>query len=142
MQKSLTFSGTEASPMLASVAGAAVLVVAMGIGRFAFTGMYPLMVKQSIITVAGGSLAASANYAGYLIGALLAGYFDNRHAARSSRLALIGTVVCLAALSLPLPFSPSVDTAYIVVMRLIAGILSALALVSASVWLFHVVGHH
>ena len=50
-------------------ASAMVLIVGMGFGRFAFTGLYPLMVDEGILSIAGGSWAASANYAGYLLGA-------------------------------------------------------------------------
>ncbi|PMS38301.1 putative MFS family arabinose efflux permease [Trinickia symbiotica] len=124
------------APVLESIAGALILAVGMGFGRFSFTGMYPLMVKEAAMTVSGGSLAASANYAGYLLGALAVSRIDHRHAVRLCQFATIGTVVCLATLAL----HPSI--ALIIGARFIAGAMSALALVAVSVWLFHVVGHH
>jgi MFS family permease len=121
---------------LEAVAGALVLAIGMGFGRFSFTGMYPLMVRDGVIDVTAGSVAASANYAGYLLGAILMSRFRNGHAARLCQLSMIGTIACLAVLSLHL--SPSL----IAVVRFVAGAVSAVALVAASIWLLHVVGHH
>lgn len=46
-------------------------MIGMGYGRFAFTGVLPLMLNEGLLTLHEGNLAASANYAGYLVGALL-----------------------------------------------------------------------
>jgi hypothetical protein len=53
-------------------AGFAALAVAMGIGRFAFTPLLPMMQGEGAIDVAQGGWLASANYVGYLAGALSA----------------------------------------------------------------------
>lgn len=131
-----TYTRAARSPILESLTGALILAVGMGFGRFAFTGMYPLMVKEAVMTVSAGSLAASANYAGYLLGALAMSRVAERHAARLSRIALAGTVICLAALA----FHPTVSM--LVAARFVAGVMSAVSLVAASVWLLHVMGHH
>jgi MFS family permease len=55
-----------------SFSGFIALVVAMGIGRFAFTPMLPLMQADSGLDLAQGGWLASANYLGYLIGGLMA----------------------------------------------------------------------
>ncbi|HEV7880518.1 YbfB/YjiJ family MFS transporter [Bradyrhizobium sp.] len=47
------------------------LAVAMGIGRFAFTPLLPLMVQDSGVSLVQGSWLATANYVGYLVGALM-----------------------------------------------------------------------
>ena len=58
-------------------AGAAVwtglvgLAVAMGIGRFAFTPLLPLMQHDAGLSLLQGSWLATANYAGYLAGAVI-----------------------------------------------------------------------
>lgn len=130
------FTQIRRAPILESLAGALVLAVGMGFGRFSFTGMYPLMVKEAAITVSAGSLAASANYAGYLLGALAMSRVGERHSARLSRIAIVGTVVCLAALA----FHPNIPM--LVATRFIAGAMSAMSLVAASVWLLQALGHH
>ena len=57
-------------PLAIAVAGLVSLAVAMGIGRFAFTPLLPIMLAERSVTLAGASLLASANYLGYLLGAL------------------------------------------------------------------------
>jgi len=129
-------SRNEASAILDALAGALVLAIGMGFGRFAFTGMYPLMVHEGQLTIASGSLAASANYVGYLVGALMMSRVHHRHSARLCQVAMLGTIGCLFALSFDL------GLVYILTVRLVAGIFSAWAMVTASTWLFHVVGYH
>ena len=43
----------------------------MGIGRFAFTPVLPMMQHEGALSITGAAWLASANYAGYLAGALL-----------------------------------------------------------------------
>ncbi|MBX3658164.1 MAG: YbfB/YjiJ family MFS transporter [Ramlibacter sp.] len=59
------------SPRRIAVAGLLSLAVAMGIGRFAFTPLLPMMLADGVITLPAASWLASANYLGYLVGALL-----------------------------------------------------------------------
>lgn len=116
---------------LAAGAAALILVIGMGFGRFAFTGLYPLMVADGQISLAGGSYAASANYAGYLIGALLAALITGVPSRRLCAWATITTVVMLGVLVLAMP------EWLIVLVRGIAGAASAIAMVAASHWLIH-----
>src|SRR3546814_16415570 len=53
--------------------GLVALAVAMGIGRFAFTPLLPMMQNDAGLALTQGGWLASANYLGYLIGALAAG---------------------------------------------------------------------
>ena len=108
----------------------------MGFGRFSFTGMYPVMVHDGLLTVSGGSLAASSNYLGYLVGAVLLSRAHQRHAAVLSQVAMVGTILCLAALCVDLGLT------YILAVRFFAGVFSALAMIMATTWLFHGVGYH
>jgi predicted MFS family arabinose efflux permease len=62
----------EPSPMTVALAGFAALAIAMGIGRFAFTPILPLMREDAALSVAAGGWLAAANYLGYLLGALAA----------------------------------------------------------------------
>ena len=103
------------------------LAVAMGVGRFAFTPLYPLMLQDGLLNDEGGALLAASNYLGYLVGALVAA----RVAARSATLmvlALIGTVMMTAAMgwTAALPAWAA--------LRFGAGVLSAWALVATSAW--------
>ena len=58
-------------PVVIAVAGALALATAMGIGRFAFTPLMPMMLADGAVDLAGASWLATANYFGYLVGALL-----------------------------------------------------------------------
>src|ERR1700729_2853753 len=49
----------------------AALAAAMGVGRFVFTPVLPLMEAQAHLTSGGASTLATSNYLGYLVGALL-----------------------------------------------------------------------
>ncbi|BCP54857.1 sugar transporter [Kaistia sp. 32K] len=121
---------------MAAVAAAIVLVIGMGFGRFAFTGLYPQMVADGQISVGGGSYAASANYAGYLIGALLVSFLTGISARRQCSIAVGATVAALGLLWLPLPEGA------VIAVRGFAGVASAIALVAASHWLIHDRQHH
>lgn len=112
-----------------AIDAALIMAIGMGFGRFAFTAIYPQMVEDGILDLHGGSLAASANYAGYLLGALLAVRIRAHNAHQLCLWSMIGTVLCLALPAL-------VDsTAFIVAIRGIAGAFSALAMVAVSLWL-------
>ncbi len=50
--------------------GLASLALAMGIGRFAFTPLLPMMREDGIVTIADGGLLASVHFLGYLLGAV------------------------------------------------------------------------
>jgi MFS family permease len=60
------------SGLRVAIAGCAALAVAMGVGRFAFTPLLPIMQQDAGLSVADGGWLASANYLGYLVGALSA----------------------------------------------------------------------
>lgn len=54
------------------LAGATLLLVVHGLGRFVYTPLLPWLVEDGVLTVQQGANIASWNYLGYLIGALLA----------------------------------------------------------------------
>jgi predicted MFS family arabinose efflux permease len=60
------------SPMAVALAGLSALAIAMGVGRFAFTPILPMMRDDAGLSVAGGAWLASANYFGFLLAALSA----------------------------------------------------------------------
>ena len=58
------------TPLKIALAGLVSLGVAMGIGRFAFTPLLPMMLAERSVDLTSASLLASANYLGYLVGAV------------------------------------------------------------------------
>lgn len=111
----------------AALACAVVLAVALGVGRFAFTPLLPLMLKSGSLDIRHGGWLASANYAGYLIGALSCAAIRLDHA-RMVRLALASTILLTLAMGL-------VHVFWLwAAIRFAAGVVSAWAFVFASQW--------
>jgi len=120
-----------------ALAGAVSLAVAMGIGRFAFTPLLPMMLGDGVIDLQQASWLASANYLGYLAGALLCTFqpwiwarvkrlpvVDARALVRAG---LVATVLLTLAMALPLPgLWPT--------LRFAAGVASAVVFVFTSGW--------
>ncbi|WP_341906071.1 YbfB/YjiJ family MFS transporter [Polaromonas sp. YR568] len=61
----------RASPWPIALAGLVALAVAMGLGRFAFTPLLPMMLHDGVVDLPTASWLASANYLGYMLGAVL-----------------------------------------------------------------------
>jgi len=59
-------------PVALALAGFCALAAGMGIGRFAYTPLLPYMQRDLGLAIAAAGYVASANFAGYLAGALLA----------------------------------------------------------------------
>jgi len=57
-------------PLAIAFAGLLSLAVAMGIGRFAFTPLLPMMLHDGSVDLRSGSWLATANYLGYWLGAM------------------------------------------------------------------------
>jgi predicted MFS family arabinose efflux permease len=99
----------------------------MGIGRFAFTPILPMMQADVGISVVDGAWLASSNYVGYLLGAVSAMAMRVRPtAAVRTGLTLIGIVTVAMA------FTHTLATW--ITLRAVAGIASAWVLVFASAW--------
>src|SRR3954469_15517344 len=75
----------------------AALAIAMGIGRFAFTPLLPMMQADAGLTLREGAWLASANYMGYFAGALSASRVSPAVALRGG-LAAIGLSTMLMGL--------------------------------------------
>ncbi|WP_347557532.1 YbfB/YjiJ family MFS transporter [Robbsia sp. KACC 23696] len=110
-----------------ALACAIALAVALGIGRFAFTPLLPLMLKSGALTIREGGWLASSNYAGYLVGALSCAAIRLAHH-RMVRYGLASTVALMLAMGLVHQFWAWV------VIRFIAGAVSACTFVFASQW--------
>ncbi len=103
------------------------LAVALGVGRFAFTPLLPLMLHAGSLDLRHGGLLASANYAGYFIGALTCAFLPVEHA-RVVRAGLVITVVLTLAMGVTTSFPVWI------VVRFVAGVVSAWTFVFASQW--------
>src|SRR5688572_19520122 len=111
----------------AALAGLAALAVAMGVGRFAFTPVLPMMLAAGELSLAGGGWLAAANYAGYLAGALTATRLSGRLAVR---LGLAGIALGTLAMGLEQGFAAWLA------LRAAAGLASAWVLIHVSAWAF------
>lgn len=110
-----------------ALSGFIVLVVAMGIGRFAFTPQVPLMIADGQMTLTGAGLVAAMNYLGYLIGA-----WDAMRAHRGVEGRLYAGIYGAVALTL---LSAFIDNAWLHgALRLVIGCMSGWALVLTAAW--------
>jgi predicted MFS family arabinose efflux permease len=116
-----------------ALAGFTALAVAMGIGRFAFTPILPMMQQALAISVRAGGWLASANYLGYLLGALSATTL-RIPAATVVRAALV--IIGLATLGMGLTESFPAWLA----LRALAGVASAWVLIFSSAWALGTLG--
>ncbi|RVI57231.1 YbfB/YjiJ family MFS transporter, partial [Sinorhizobium meliloti] len=103
------------------------MAVAMGFGRFSYTPILPAMMTDTGLSPADAGLVASANFIGYLAGAVLAGYRWAHGRERGVGLAaLVATTLLLAAMGLT-----SSVLAYSII-RFLAGLASAFAMIFIS----------
>ena len=108
--------------------GIIALAVAMGIGRFAFTPLMPLMLRDATLTLVSSAEWAAANYFGYLIGALSAAWFS-KNPRCGLKVALIGvTLATLAVAAIGQASPPHIGA----LLRCAAGLFSAWTLISTS----------
>ena len=130
-------SSTTIGPWAIAATGAVALATAMGIGRFAFTPLLPMMLHDGVLDLAGASWLASANYLGYLLGAVLCtlqpwiwrriGNPSPPDPAAMVRGGLVATTLLTLAMALPWPAAwPS--------LRFAAGVASACVFVYISGW--------
>ena len=80
-----------------AVAGMFALAAAIGIGRFAFTPLLPMMQHDAGLTLTAGGWLASANYLGYFAGAISAVWL-RMPAVAMVRISLVFNAVLLAAM--------------------------------------------
>ncbi|ODS93045.1 MAG: MFS transporter [Comamonas sp. SCN 65-56] len=122
-------------PWAVALAGLLALAVAMGVGRFAFTPLLPMMLHDKVVTIAQGSWLATANYIGYLVGALvctavpwlLPQLYRRWGPAPFAHAGLAATVVLTLAMALPIP-------ALWPTLRFLAGVASAFVLLNVAAW--------
>ncbi len=109
------------------VAGMLALATAMGIGRFAFTPLLPMMLQDGVVSLPGASGLASANYLGYLVGALFCMFRPLPQPTVMIRIGLVSTLALTLGMAAPWP------TVW-PFLRFFAGVASALVFVYTSGW--------
>ncbi len=115
------------SPFLFLLGGIFALMIAMGIGRFAYTPILPLMQSALSFSDAAAGYLASSNYAGYFIGAVLAGMLPlKKHKTIYLRISLLTSIFTT--------FSMGLSDSYLMMLfiRLLSGVSSAFIFVLAS----------
>jgi predicted MFS family arabinose efflux permease len=117
----------ERSPTSIAFGGLVAMAVAIGIGRFVYTPILPAMLAGLGLSKATAGLIASANFAGYLFGALGA----MRSALPGSRRAwLLGALVLSGVTTGAMGFCGTVPG--FLMLRFLGGVASALALILSS----------
>ncbi|GAA3357556.1 YbfB/YjiJ family MFS transporter [Saccharopolyspora gregorii] len=133
----LDTSERTGSPLPVVVGSAAALAAAMGVGRFAFTPVLPLMQAQTGLSAGLGASLATVNYVGYLAGALVGiaapGVVRSTAVLRGSLLALVASLALMPVLTGAAAWSA---------LRLVAGVASALIfMIAVSTALSRLSGH-
>ncbi|MHA1571245.1 MAG: YbfB/YjiJ family MFS transporter [Alphaproteobacteria bacterium] len=105
-----------------TLVGLVSLAIAMGIGRFAFTPLLPLMRDEGLASIAEGGLLASVHFLGYWLGAVFA--VRLRYAPKATlRLSLITIGFCTLGMGVTDSFG------IWLMLRWLSGVCSAFALV-------------
>lgn len=107
-----------------------ILAVGIGLGRFLYTPILPVMLKEEGLNLAQLSYIASANYIGYLVGSLFFAFTKfghNSHTLRMLCAAAIATSVLLFAMALT-PIFP-----LLLAFRFAAGIASSAMMIFGSI---------
>ncbi|KJS18612.1 MAG: MFS transporter [Hoeflea sp. BRH_c9] len=126
-QSPLSAATTSSAVLTTAIAGAVAMAVAMGLGRFFYTPVLPAMMAGLGLGPAEAGWIASANYAGYLLGAILAAYGWAEGIERKVAVAgLVATALLLLAMGM------SSDFIVLTVIRFLAGLASAFVMIFVS----------
>jgi predicted MFS family arabinose efflux permease len=119
-------------------AGISSLILAVGVARFAYTPLLPLMQQQAGLGVAAAGWLAAINYAGYLSGALIASRINSL--VLKDKLYRIGMVLAIVS---TLVMGLSTNVVVWALSRYVAGLTSAAAmLLSTGLIMNWLVRHH
>ena len=118
--------GSDSRPWALVAQCGAALAASVGVGRFALTPILPLMLAQAGLAPHDSALLATANYAGYLVGAvagiLAPGLLRLRWSARVAGIVMVASLAGMAATS---------ELPAWLALRFVAGVASALVFVIA-----------
>ena len=128
----MTRSDPGAMSLRYALAGAIAMAIGMGIGRFAYTPILPGMMAGLGLSASDAGLIASANYVGYLAGAILAAGAWGQGRERVLAFAGIGGSAALAAV---MGLTDAIPV--FLAIRFLAGIASAFMMVFLSTIVFN-----
>jgi len=114
------------SPLRLALGGAVAMGCAMGIGRFVYTPVLPFMAEAIPLTASQAGWIASANFLGYLLGALATSF----RIPGSPKRWLLAALIAGAATTGAVGLTSSIEL--IAALRFLGGVASAFALVFAS----------
>jgi predicted MFS family arabinose efflux permease len=117
----------QSGALSTALGGLLAIAAALGIGRFVYTPILPVMVEALELSRSQAGLIASANFLGYLIGALLAAM---PRLSGPRRLWLIGSLAASAATTAGMALTSSL--AVLLVLRFAGGAASAFVLIFSS----------
>lgn len=121
------FGAAGLQPLLLALGGLLALATAMGIGRFMYTAILPSMSQALALSKGEAGLIASANFVGYLIGALIAALPNWPGRERAWLLFFLATSAVTTGV-----MAATDDLALFLVLRFLGGFASAGVLVFAS----------
>ncbi len=113
------------TPQRLAFYGFFILVFSMGVGRFAFTPLLPVMQADGLLTIGASGLLASAHFVGYAMGAAFASFVK-----ASSRTSLLASLIVIGVSTLAMGVSNALWVW--LAARWLAGVASAVALVVVS----------
>ncbi|GAA4405369.1 YbfB/YjiJ family MFS transporter [Quisquiliibacterium transsilvanicum] len=113
-------------PVALALAGGCALAAGMGIGRFAYTPLLPAMQRELELSLAAAGYVASANFLGYLLGALLAIRVAREHRSFWFLCALAASVATTIAMA------PAESPWALGSIRILAGAASAYIMIHGS----------
>lgn len=110
------------------LSGMVALSVAMGIGRFAFTPLLPMMLHEGSLSLQMGGWLATANYLGYFAGAMLCAFHRSKRGVAMLRAGLVVTILLTLGMGVL-----HHDWAWLW-MRFLSGVASAYVFVYTAGW--------
>ncbi len=131
-------SASPRHPIFTALFGMMVLTLGMGVGRFLYTPMLPVMLAEKQLTFNQLSWIASANYAGYLAGSLLFS-FGLFHLPSRLRPMLLASAVATGILILAMAIFT--QPAVVMLVRFLAGVASAGMMIFGSMIVLHHTRH-
>ncbi len=114
-------------PWILACGGMLAMATAIGVGRFVYTPILPMMVAEEGLSAGQAGMIASSNFLGYLMGAMIASttWFKG-----SPRAWLLGALLASALTTLSMAWTG--DYASFLMVRFLGGLFSAWVLVFAS----------